>query len=73
LNWQSHCDANPWTRAPCYCAAAATFKCFIAQGCYAEAGARRADGQPSDHRLSALQQGAEQNAAAAEQAGTRCF
>ncbi len=72
VEWQEQCDSNPWTKAPCYCAATATFKCFIAQGCYAEAGAQRPDGQPSDHHLSSLQAGAEQNAAAAQKLGTYC-
>jgi hypothetical protein len=37
-NWKGICD-NSGGIGPCYCAAAAEYKCFYDHGCYAEAGA----------------------------------
>ena len=73
LEWKQQCASDARAQAPCYCAVAATFECLIAHGCYAEAGARRADGQVSDTRLSSLQLGTQQNAANAQHLGKSCW
>jgi hypothetical protein len=70
--WKNRCASNPPNQAPCYCAAVATYKCFIAHSCYQEAGARRADGQPSDTTLAQLQSGLAENGANAQKLGTSC-
>ncbi len=72
VSWKQRCPGNTQVQAPCYCASAAVYKCFIAHGCYAEAGAKRPDGQPSDTRLASLQQGASDSAQKASQLGTSC-
>lgn len=72
VSWKQRCPGNTQVQAPCYCATAAVYKCFIAHGCYAEAGAKRPDGQPSDTRLASLQQGASDSAQKASQLGTAC-
>lgn len=72
LSWKQRCQGNTPVQAACYCATAAAYKCFIAHGCYAEAGAKRPDGQPSDTRLASLQQGASDSSQKASQLGTSC-
>jgi hypothetical protein len=72
VHWKGLCSANPPNQAPCYCAAVATYSCFIAHGCYAEAGAKQPNGQPSTTTLASLQQGAASNSSSAQALGTTC-
>jgi len=65
-------QAYTGARVACHCATVANVRCLIASGCYAEAGARRQDGAPSDNRLAALQQAIQENTAAASQQGLTC-
>lgn len=70
VDWKQRCSGG--MQAACYCAAAATHQCFLAHGCYAEAGATRADGSPTTVRKATLQSGVSTNAARASELGTSC-
>ncbi|HTA94017.1 MAG TPA: hypothetical protein VK745_30775, partial [Polyangiaceae bacterium] len=72
VSWKGKCAGNPPSQAPCYCAAVALYSCLIAHGCYAEAGAKQSNGQPSSTTLASLQQGAASNAGSAHALGTTC-
>ena len=71
-SWKQRCSTNPPSQAPCHCAAAATYGCFIAHGCYAEAGAKNDNGTPTSTTLAQLQDGKRQSSANAAQLGTSC-
>jgi hypothetical protein len=68
--WKAKCSGG--AQAACYCVAAATSQCFLARGCYAEAGALRADGTPTNVRQAFLQSSVSSNEGKAGQLGTSC-
>ena len=56
----------------CYCAAAETYACFLAHGCYAEAGATNADGSPTSVTKAKLQSGCSTSLGQASALGGTC-